>query len=245
MKSAVLLFPQMMSLITTPAAAGVSPFYAFEQSDLVGRTIVLLLFGASVVAWSIMVEKWLHLKRVTVHCGQARAAGDCLRRDPADDAPMEAISRSIAKAGADLTQQTPEQFCAAADSGTPVPLEPAQSKRLRAVAEAAVDREIMKLEARLGLLSSIVSASPFLGLLGTVWGVMMAFTGMAMQGRADIKAIAPGVSGALLTTVVGLLVAIPAVIGYNFLLTRVKLLTVTLDNYAEDLLTRIQAGGSE
>jgi biopolymer transport protein TolQ len=94
----------------------------------------------------------------------------------------------------------------------------------------------MTMEERLGLLGSIVSAAPFLGLLGTVWGVMIAFCGMAVQGKADINAIAPGVSGALLTTVVGLLVAIPALIGFNLLTNKIKKLTIDLDNAAEQLL---------
>ena len=108
-----------------------------------------------------------------------------------------------------------------------------------------MDEEIIQIEQRLGLLSSIVSVSPFLGLLGTVWGVMLSFIGMAIEGKADINAIAPGVSGALLTTVVGLLVAIPAVIGYNFLSSQVKICAVRMDNFAEDLLSYIKACSGE
>ena len=108
--------------------------------------------------------------------------------------------------------------------------------QIKARVERVVDEEIMTMEERLGLLGSIVSAAPFLGLLGTVWGVMIAFCGMAAQGTANINAIAPGVSGALLTTVVGLLVAIPALIGFNLLTNKIKRLTIDLDNAAEQLL---------
>ena len=102
--------------------------------------------------------------------------------------------------------------------------------------ETAVDTEIIKMEENLGLLGSIVSSSPFLGLLGTVWGVMMAFCGMALKGKADINAIAPGVSGALLTTVVALLVAIPALIGYNQLSSIVKELTIKYDHFTDEFI---------
>ena len=68
------------------------------------------------------------------------------------------------------------------------------------------------------MLGSIVTGAPFLGLLGTVWGVMDAFGGMAGAGSASLQGLAPGVSGALLTTVAGLVVAIPSVFGYNYLL---------------------------
>ncbi len=224
-------------LNSAPTLAVVSPFYAFEQSDAVGRIIVLLLFIASIVAWSIMAEKWFYLRSIKKHC---RTFLDPAVAIPTDQAgPLAIIQTAVLTTAANLKSASPEQV-----RRRQVNLDDPDVQRLRAIAEAAVDQEIMKMEARLGLLSSIVSASPFLGLLGTVWGVMMAFSGMAVQGRADIKAIAPGVSGALLTTVVGLVVAIPAVIGYNFLASEVKQLSVTMDNYVEDLLTGLRSGGA-
>jgi biopolymer transport protein TolQ len=90
------------------------------------------------------------------------------------------------------------------------------------------------------LLGSIVSGAPFLGLLGTVWGVMDAFGSIAGGEGASIATLAPGVSGALLTTVCGLLVAIPSVFGYNYLLTQVKLQITDLENYASILADRIE-----
>ena len=92
----------------------------------------------------------------------------------------------------------------------------------------------------MGLLGTIVSISPFLGLLGTVWGVMLAFIGMAQKGRPDIGVIAPGVSGALLTTVVGLVVAIPSVIGNNFILSDVEKTTVEMGNFVENFIALVK-----
>ena len=85
------------------------------------------------------------------------------------------------------------------------------------------------------ILATAVSGSPFLGLLGTVWGVMDTFSGVAMAGTPNLAAMAPGVSGALLTTVVGLLVAIPAMFGYNFLVTSLRAMIVQTDNFAAQL----------
>ena len=84
-------------------------------------------------------------------------------------------------------------------------------------------------------LASIVTGAPFLGLLGTVWGVMEAFGAVSMQQTATIQTLAPGVSAALLTTVAGLLVAIPSLFGYNFLLNTTKNLITELENYASAL----------
>ena len=90
-----------------------------------------------------------------------------------------------------------------------------QVRGVRNVAERIDGRPVLLLENSMGLLATAVTTAPFLGLLGTVWGVMESFGGMAVTGSAMLSAVAPGISGALLTTVVGLLVALPSAIGYN------------------------------
>jgi biopolymer transport protein ExbB/TolQ len=90
------------------------------------------------------------------------------------------------------------------------------------------------------LLATAVSGAPFLGLLGTVWGVMDTFSGVAMAGSANLQAMAPGVSGALITTVTGLLVAIPAMFGYNFLVTSIRSLIVQNDNFAAEVCSEFE-----
>jgi len=220
--------------------AAASPYYAFQTSDLFGKLIVLLLLAVSVVAWTIIVERWLTLRQADQQArdflgryGRTRP-GDLLGALPRETGGLGVVAHHGWLALAQLRQRSPERLLADLHATNLPPLVDTEQAFLRAAISRQVDDELMRLEQRLGLLSSIVSTAPFLGLLGTVWGVMMAFTGMAVQGKADLGAIAPGVSGALLTTVVGLLVAIPAVVGYNLLVHRVKLLSVTLDNFAEE-----------
>ena len=95
-------------------------------------------------------------------------------------------------------------------------------------------------ESKMVPLGSIVSGAPFVGLLGTVWGVMDAFGALGAHNNATLQTLAPGVSGALLATVAGLLVAIPSVFGYNYLLTRVKLMVTELENFASKLADRFE-----
>jgi biopolymer transport protein ExbB/TolQ len=90
------------------------------------------------------------------------------------------------------------------------------------------------------LLAIAVSGAPFLGLLGTVWGVMDTFAQVGMQGKADLPTMAPGVSAALITTVAGLLVAIPSMFAYNFLVHTLRVQTVEVDNFAQDLTSRME-----
>jgi biopolymer transport protein TolQ len=93
-------------------------------------------------------------------------------------------------------------------------------------------------------LASIVTGAPFLGLLGTVWGVMEAFSAVSVQQTASIQTLAPGVSAALLTTIAGLVVAIPSVFGYNYLLSSTKRLVTEIENYASSLADRIELESS-
>jgi biopolymer transport protein ExbB/TolQ len=106
--------------------------------------------------------------------------------------------------------------------------------------ENAVAQESLKLESGLILLAIAVSGAPFLGLLGTVWGVMSTFGHIAQQGSASLAAMAPGVSAALITTVAGLLVAIPSMFGYNWLVHNLRVLTVELDNFAQEIMSKIE-----
>ena len=111
-------------------------------------------------------------------------------------------------------------------------------------AENALQRaeadQSLNYERKMVLLASIVTGAPFMGLLGTVWGVMDAFGAIGMGSTASIASLAPGVSGALLTTVAGLLVAIPSVFGYNFLLSLTKKRIIELENFASSVADRIE-----
>jgi biopolymer transport protein ExbB/TolQ len=106
--------------------------------------------------------------------------------------------------------------------------------------ERCVGETALKLESQMVLLSTAVSGAPFLGLLGTVWGVMDTFSDVATAGKANLAAMAPGVSAALITTVTGLLVAIPAMFGYNWLVTTLRGMIVELDNFGAELSSAIE-----
>jgi len=101
--------------------------------------------------------------------------------------------------------------------------------------DIAVDEEISQLSSGLSFLGTVITVSPFLGLLGTVWGVMQAFVSIADSGNADLSTLAPGIAEALITTIAGLAVAIPAVFCYNFLNTRLKRIEDSLYRLSSEL----------
>ena len=110
---------------------------------------------------------------------------------------------------------------------------------IRATLEAQLNRESQSLNKLIVMLTIAISGGPFLGLLGTVVGVMITFASIAAAGDVNVNAIAPGISAALLATVAGLAVAIPALFGYNYLLTRIKDATNEMAVFLDAYVTRI------
>jgi len=230
------------------ADVSVSPFYAFSTSDFVGKLIILILFIASITSWTIMIDKKIHLSRLIK---SSKRFKEKFRRTSNILSIYNDVKKNIdplgdlyLKAAAELISfyDIPEED--ASKYGTkyfpPQKLTSAQIETIRSVLEQTVSDKIIELEGKMGLLATAVSVSPLLGLFGTVWGIMMAFISMAIRGKADIAGMAPGISGALLTTVAGLLVAIPSVIGYNFLSNNISELTVHMDNFVEEFISKIK-----
>ena len=109
----------------------------------------------------------------------------------------------------------------------------------RALRRASVS-EITKLESSLTFLATTGSTAPFIGLFGTVWGIMTSFHGIGLKGSASLAVVAPGISEALIATAIGLVAAIPAVVAYNYLLRKVRVLSNEMDNFSSDFLNIIR-----
>jgi biopolymer transport protein ExbB/TolQ len=116
----------------------------------------------------------------------------------------------------------------------------ASYEAIKVVMEEAAAAEAMALEKGMIVLSTAVAGGPFIGLLGTVWGVMETFAGIASAGSASLTAMAPGVAGALICTVIGLLVAIPAMFSYNFMVTTIRGITQELDGFTSRFANQIE-----
>lgn len=117
---------------------------------------------------------------------------------------------------------------------------PSQMNTVLAAAEQGVSEAGLRFEQRLGLVAVTLNSAPFIGLLGTVWGIMDSFASLAKSsgGSTTLQAMAPGISAAMMTTVVGLLVAVPTMLGYNLLVNRIREMVVRLENYGSELCTR-------
>ena len=112
-------------------------------------------------------------------------------------------------------------------------------ERLKGILNKAVSEEITRLERALPFLATTGSTTPFIGLFGTVWGVMDAFRGIGLKGAAHIGAVAPGISEALIATAAGLAAAIPAVIAYNYFNHRIRVLSTQTSNFSAEAFSRL------
>jgi biopolymer transport protein ExbB/TolQ len=231
------------------AESGGGLIFALEHATLPGKIVLLALFAGSVLAWTVMVTKFRVVRR-------ARKMRDrFLALFRADRQPLHLFWErarfdgtpvfSVYKAGCrELcfqmlgSSEVDETFRARLESAPKISA--SQMRMVQTALERAVGESALRLESQMILLASAVSGAPFLGLLGTVWGVMDTFSDVAKAGSANLAAMAPGVSAALITTVTGLLVAIPAMFGYNALVTTIRGMIVELDNFAAELLSAFE-----
>ena len=237
-------------LFLPQASIGQTVLYAYSTSDWFGKGVVIILVAGSIVAWSIMLTKWRDLGRLMEESKRFLAV---YRREAN---PLMLFAQKRRYLGPLAATYNHVCQSVAGDIATPGESEELLISRLvtenrfrlqqselnmacKLAERTTVDQSVM-LESHMGFLATVVTAAPFLGLLGTVWGVMDAFRAMAESGSVMLSAVAPGISGALLTTVVGLLVALPSLIGYNMLNSQIQKIDIMMENFAEEFTNDLE-----
>jgi biopolymer transport protein ExbB/TolQ len=215
--------------------------YVWRQATPEAKVIIVCLVLFSIVAWTVMIGKALQMRRAKklnhffdTEFRTQKAVLDVFdRRVQAEGCPLFMVYQA-GSLELDTRLKTPE------GNARKKYVSLKGMEHVKRSLENTVAQESLKLESGLILLAIAVSGAPFLGLLGTVWGVMSTFGHIAQQGTATMSAMAPGVAAALITTVAGLLVAIPSMFGYNWLVHNLRVLTVQLDNFAQELVSKME-----
>ncbi|MEY4386716.1 MAG: hypothetical protein RLY20_1999 [Verrucomicrobiota bacterium] len=215
--------------------------YIWRLARPEAKIIIVCLAIFSIMAWSVMVRKAIQMSRAKKLNGffnaefrnQKHVLDIFDRKLEVDACPLFVVYRA-GSSELDARLKTPD------GQGRKKSVSLKSIEHVKRLLENAVAQESLKLESGLILLAIAVSGGPFLGLLGTVWGVMSTFAGIAKEGSASLNAMAPGVSAALVTTVAGLLVAIPSMFAYNYLVHNLRVLSVELDNYAQELISKME-----
>ena len=239
--------------------------YAIQNATMEGKITVLTLLVLSLFSWTIILTKFRQLVIASKATKRFMAAYSGTR-DPLDiqrkgeDKTFDgAPAYQLYLRGADelayhlknnpvvvnATPFTPDPNALHTNTdflakSTRVKISMSSFEAVKVILEEAAGSEAIALEKGMIVLSTAVAGGPFIGLLGTVWGVMSTFAGIAASHAATLTAMAPGVAAALVATVTGLLVAIPAMFGYNFMVTTIRHLTQELDSFASRFANQIE-----
>ncbi len=217
-------------------------FYVWQQATPEAKAIIVVLAIFSIFAWSVMATKAIQMRRAKrlnhlfnlEFRAQSSVTNIHDRHVHVDGCPLFSVYQAACK------EVAGRRRLPAGDPSSTLRLSLKAMEHVKRALERAVAEQSLQLESGLILLAIAVSGAPFLGLLGTVWGVMSTFSYVGMKGHADLTTMAPGVAAALITTVAGLLVAIPSMFGYNYLVHHLRVLTVELDNFAQELVSRME-----
>ncbi|HEU6447348.1 MAG TPA: MotA/TolQ/ExbB proton channel family protein [Verrucomicrobiae bacterium] len=232
----------LFSVVVGAASSHSELLYVWDKATIEAKVIIVGLVIFSIIAWSVMIYKSMQMSRA----GKLNYYFE--QEFNAQKSVLEIFDRKLHVEGCPL-YAVYKTGCSQLDTRL---IGPGGERRKQTVSlknmehvkrsvENTVAQESLKLESGLIWLSVATAGAPFIGLLGTVWGVMSAFAGIAQSGSATLSAMAPGVAAALITTVAGLLVAIPSMFGYNYLVHRLRAFTVGLDNFAQELVSKMEA----
>nr|WP_164156765.1 protein TolQ [Sandarakinorhabdus rubra] len=222
----------MQTDLAMKTAAELSPFALFLQADIVVKAVMLGLLLASVWSWAIMLERSRRLTRIDREAGQFE---DWFWKSENLEALYDQASRASHPAARAFTAGMNEWRRSLAAGRARIDREGLRA-RLASAINIAITRDVDDLSDRLSLLATVGSVAPFVGLFGTVWGIMRSFAGIAASQNTSLAVVAPGIAEALFATAIGLFAAIPAVIGYNRLLHRVNRLEARLSAFGEEFL---------
>ncbi len=209
-------------------------FSMIAEASLVAQSVLALLVLMSIISWALMLQKWLMLG-----AARKKAIQGLDRFERAKD-----LREAVQSMGTDPT--SPLYFVA--HQGVQ---EFNKSKELGNSSQIVVDNvsrslhlgvgtELTRMQGRLSILATTANTAPFIGLFGTVWGIMHSFQSIGLLKSASLATVAPGISEALVATAIGLAVAVPATIGYNIFLGRLSEIENMLTNFAGVFLNRVQ-----
>ncbi|MBI4686279.1 MAG: protein TolQ [Nitrospirae bacterium] len=189
------------------------------KAGIVVKFVLLILFFFSIVSWAIIFYKFRLLSKIERESEEFHRA---FRKGKDRDIVYQSAKRMSVSPFASL-------FRAAYQEGE------ASGEEIRRTLKRVEALEAARLESHLTFLATTGSTAPFIGLFGTVWGIMNSFRGIGRMGSASLAVVAPGIAEALIATAVGLAAAIPAVVAYNYYLSRVRKNIIAMEDFSQEL----------
>ena len=227
-----LLTPENISAVAplaTLAHQDVSIWGLIAKADMIVKAVMLLLFISSVMVWAIIAERYLFLKKITA---KLKSFEEAFWSGNSVEHLYEDIKGKADHPAARLFVACVRERdrCLADNFKAPFIIE-----RIRSVIGLIFNRENENLEGKTPFLATVGSVAPFIGLFGTVWGIMNSFTAIANSNNTSLTVVAPGIAEALFATALGLVAAIPAVMAYNKINHMIASYTAKLEAFSEEL----------
>lgn len=221
----------------------------FLKSNMMGRGLVIVQLVGSIIMIATIIGKAKELGFVSLSMRRfMRDFATCsdvleyyLQRRPSVSTGIEGVYKETCERLLKLFTPDVRTLLAGRRGGSDgsAALTAREIELVRGTCDHILDEEENRVESGMGIIATVVALEPMLGLLGTVWGVLDAFAEMGTQGSANLATIAPSISAALVTTVVGLLIAIPGVIAFNRMNATITKINMDMDGFADELMGRI------
>jgi biopolymer transport protein TolQ len=212
----------------TALIIGGEVFNLIRQTGAVAQVVLVILLIFSILSWSIILTKWASIRRARAQSGRFLRAFRKTQRLQDIAAISDQFKPSPLVAVFDNAY---DEYRRQGDSNIPA---------VQRAAQIGASEELSRLERKLPWLATTGAVAPFVGLFGTVWGIIDAFNGLGDAGAATLRAVAPGISEALITTAAGLFAAIPAVIAYNQFTHSMREFGARMDDFSMELLNFIE-----
>jgi len=224
-----------MDQVTTGAAAIATTDFSiitlFMRADLIVKSVIILLIVSSIYSWALIFEKHKIFKRINLTSSDfeekfwsSKSAQEIFKKTSENDLdPMTRVFRAGMSSLNDNKSKSSKET----------------NEIVKRMMDVAIDKEIEIYEKNLTILATIGSVAPFVGLFGTVWGIMNSFQSIAISRNTSLAIVAPGIAEALFATALGLLAAIPAVVAYNKYSNSSRVYTQKLENFSRSFLTII------
>ena len=223
--------PQVGAAASAIAAADFSFWTLFTRADFIVKSVIIMLIAASIYSWALIFEKYKVFKKIFKSSDEfeeeflnSKSVKTLFEKTSSDtDDPMTVVFRS----GANYLMQNKSQSQAVL------------TEKVKRVMDVAIDKEVEKYENKLTFLATVGSVAPFIGLFGTVWGIMNSFQSIAISRNTSLAIVAPGIAEALFATALGLLAAIPAVVAYNKFNSDTQRYFSKIENFSKRFLSII------
>ncbi|WP_415323639.1 protein TolQ [Candidatus Pelagibacter sp. Uisw_127] len=201
----------------------------FIRADFIVKTVILMLIGCSIYSWAIIIEKFRLFKKINL---ESEEFEEKFWKSKSAETFYNSLPVNLDNPMALLFKDSMQTLLKAKNKSN-------LSERMTSVLEVNIEKQIVLLERGFTFLATVGSTAPFIGLFGTVWGIMNSFQSIAISRNTSLAIVAPGIAEALFATALGLLAAIPAVVAYNKYNNDSKKYSKKLENFSKRFLSII------